>query len=363
MFLMNILNNIIIKTRKKKKKNCNNNNNIKENDNENVRNDNDNDNDDDNKEIIERLDKEFLICSRCADIYPRNYYAWTYRIKLWKYLPNPLSLLLKELNVTMKQFVKRHLSDYSALNYRQFLLKEIELQLKGEKKDKTVEEQEEGILDLYYQELLFVSHLQTNYPGFEATWQHRKFVLRYIANKRKKTFFKIDLEVRKEWESILEDQVSDLENEDLSDLNQQIRLRIALIYQIFLDEFNFEQNEQNEQTENSEQTKQKIQNQKDDQKSQIFNQNSLKKYFSFDIEMIYCQMVLLDYEVSNFHQQRSCAGSYKIWLIEFVKNNSNYTNLNPILQSAIKLMKKYDTTHKNLWKNKFKLLKNTNSDN
>ncbi|KAJ3450338.1 hypothetical protein M0812_06510 [Anaeramoeba flamelloides] len=171
----------------------------------------------------------------------------------------------------------------------------------------------------------------------------------------------MDLEIRKEWETILEDQVSDLENENLLKLNQQIRLRLAPIYKIFLDEFNFEEseNEQNEQTENSEQTENNEQTKNNEKNLQLLNHISLKNCFSFDIEMIYCQMVLLDYEVSNFHQQRSCGGSYKIWLIEFVRNNSYDLNLKTILQSSIKLMKKYDTTHKNLWKNKLKLLENS----
>ncbi|KAJ3450337.1 protein prenyltransferase alpha subunit repeat-containing protein [Anaeramoeba flamelloides] len=134
----NQINNINNKNPNNNNNNKKENNNVNSNSNSSSNNNNkeENNNNKNNKEINERLEKEFSICSKCADIYPRNYYAWTYRIKLWKHLSDPLSLLLEELNVTMKQFVKKHLSDYSALNYRQFLLKEIETQLKKKKKKK-----------------------------------------------------------------------------------------------------------------------------------------------------------------------------------------------------------------------------------
>ena len=75
--------------------------------------------------VQEVIEQELAFCTRVNKYHPRNYYLWTYRLKLVKEILMPLihrcpafqeTLLLNEIT-NMRKYIKDNPSDSSAKHY------------------------------------------------------------------------------------------------------------------------------------------------------------------------------------------------------------------------------------------------------
>lgn len=147
----------------------------------------------------DKIVNEILICQRIAEVYPKNYYAWTYRQLVSDKLQS-LDNVKEQLDVLGK-WTKKHVSDHCAYHCRQNLwMKYVELIdidlsetflfllksdfLHSELQTKTFSLENSKCRDLFIlckEEFKFSSHLLVYFPGHEAMWCHRrKFVIFWI---------------------------------------------------------------------------------------------------------------------------------------------------------------------------------------
>ncbi len=109
------------------------------------------------------FEKEMKFCSFICEIYPRNYYCWTYRTYIMTQYYGKDTFKLKQEIESVKQFIKKHIGDYSAMVYIQQLLQLF---------PKHSSELKELLVDQLYWNQLWVHY----FPGHESLWQHRRFL-------------------------------------------------------------------------------------------------------------------------------------------------------------------------------------------
>ncbi|CAD5125644.1 DgyrCDS13846 [Dimorphilus gyrociliatus] len=113
------------------------------------------------------VQKEVEVCDKTARLYSNNYYSWTHRIwfvQLYcKSSAKKSELLTTEFSIS-KKYVEYHISDYSGLQYRQFLLSLMNECLK--------------------EELYFTDSLIRIYSEHESLWYHKRYVLNQILKGR-----------------------------------------------------------------------------------------------------------------------------------------------------------------------------------
>ncbi|XP_035223465.1 protein prenyltransferase alpha subunit repeat-containing protein 1-like isoform X2 [Stegodyphus dumicola] len=153
------------------------------------------------------IEHEFLLCTRVANLYPNNYYAWCHRSWIIQEILHVCLKTVSDELARMEHWVSTHISDYSGFHYRQFLLscfssrkklsnKHVSscplhiTHLEGEGNMKCNSRYMNGseiihFSDTLEKELILLSSLQTSYPGHETLWYHRRYVLyefQYIKN-------------------------------------------------------------------------------------------------------------------------------------------------------------------------------------
>lgn len=119
----------------------------------------------------EIIASELEISSKASEIYPRNYFAWSHRFRCLLALTKTAQVthsshsldLIKQESLWIRQWIERHISDYSAMQYHQQLSTaiqqldpEIQLVLSGTSPSDTPRS-------------LALSLVQT-YPNHEALW-------------------------------------------------------------------------------------------------------------------------------------------------------------------------------------------------
>ncbi|CAN0001368.1 unnamed protein product, partial [Choristocarpus tenellus] len=151
------------------------------------------------------LTKELEVCLRVADLYPKNYYAWTQRS--WVVLNRIHQLHLMETpehlqtsvgssaNATtdgmggldtnkqdkqdrgdlegelalVEKWLTSHVSDHSALNHRKNVMGALVASLRGL-----------GSFPLLQRELRLFNRLINDYPGHESLWCYRRFACQAV---------------------------------------------------------------------------------------------------------------------------------------------------------------------------------------
>ncbi|CAG8606183.1 26528_t:CDS:2, partial [Racocetra persica] len=151
---------------------------------------------DNNFDVMELLRLEIPIIRRIAELYPRNYYAWTHRHWIISLLPiyssDSLSILDNEL-FNMEKWVRTNVSDHSGFHHRQIcLIKKSQLydstivNFHGISRDNLLSQildsgnlspnQENHIVLLWFNEIRFTRDLILKYPGHETLWYHLRFL-------------------------------------------------------------------------------------------------------------------------------------------------------------------------------------------
>uniref|UniRef100_T1JIA4 Protein prenyltransferase alpha subunit repeat-containing protein 1 n=1 Tax=Strigamia maritima TaxID=126957 RepID=T1JIA4_STRMM len=101
-----------------------------------------------------------------------------------------INILAKEL-ATSEEWVSTHVSDHSGIQYRQYLIEqliEIEIEIENENETRKTSAQSRNnsqllnAANLLGKEMEFSTELICLYPGHEALWYHRRFVV-YMCNK------------------------------------------------------------------------------------------------------------------------------------------------------------------------------------
>jgi len=147
----------------------------------------------------DKIVSEIIICQRIAEVYPKNYYAWTYRQLVSDKLQS-IDNVKEQLDVLGK-WTRKHVSDHCAYHCRQNLwMKYIELididlsktflslsrsdfsNTALQTKTFTIETLKcRELFILCKEEFKFSSYLLVYFPGHEAMWCHRrKFVIFWI---------------------------------------------------------------------------------------------------------------------------------------------------------------------------------------
>lgn len=147
----------------------------------------------------ELLEEELQVSQYAADHYPNNYHAWSHRIWCLTHIaPLDINCLLKEWAAS-EVWLSSHVSDYSGMQYRQFLL-DCLLDLKNSVSEDIVDTARQSIqkllscsrsensidtmqsaliksLGLVASELLLNTDLILRFAGHEALWCHRRYLL------------------------------------------------------------------------------------------------------------------------------------------------------------------------------------------
>jgi hypothetical protein len=147
----------------------------------------------------ELLEEELRVSQYAADHYPNNYHAWSHRMWCLTHIaPLAKNCLLKEWAAS-EAWVSTHVSDYSGMQYRQFLL-DCLLDFRHSVSDDIVDTARRSIqkllscsqsadnigtmqsaliesLGLVASELLLNTDLILRFAGHEALWCHRRYLL------------------------------------------------------------------------------------------------------------------------------------------------------------------------------------------
>lgn len=70
------------------------------------------------------LEEELRVCLMAADRYANNYHAWNHRMWIMAHFPSAQDSLLEEWSSSEK-WISSHISEHSGLQYREYLLKQI----------------------------------------------------------------------------------------------------------------------------------------------------------------------------------------------------------------------------------------------
>ncbi|GIX95718.1 protein prenyltransferase alpha subunit repeat-containing protein 1-B [Caerostris extrusa] len=128
------------------------------------------------------VNHELSLCSRVANLYPNNYYAWCHRSWLIQELCHHCHKTVSDELTCTERWTSMHVSDHCGFHYRQFLLS---CYSKGNSSTPCPLHGDEPCLNspgpalatLLRQELSYLSNLQTAYLGHEALWYHRRFLV------------------------------------------------------------------------------------------------------------------------------------------------------------------------------------------
>eukprot|EP00164_Ancoracysta_twista_P010002 GFYU01014954.1.p1 GENE.GFYU01014954.1~~GFYU01014954.1.p1 ORF type:complete len:390 (-),score=15.11 GFYU01014954.1:38-1186(-) len=112
------------------------------------------------------LNEELAVCAQSCDIYPKNYFSWSYRH--WVCTKLDMENLARELQ-SMCQWIAMHVSDHAGFHHRQYVV----LQMRSM-----------GSVDLdqlLSSEWEFVRDIIARYPGHESPWHYRRFLLAFTV--------------------------------------------------------------------------------------------------------------------------------------------------------------------------------------
>ncbi|CAG8487218.1 2007_t:CDS:2 [Acaulospora morrowiae] len=142
---------------------------------------------------LTRWKNEILIARRVAELYPKNYYAWTYRHWIITQLSIGAKQFLDEELEDMKTWIETNVSDHSGFHHRQrCLVKMSQLynenvidfcgisrrDLLGMIVEKRMETAriDESLAFLWFEEIQLTKGLILRYPGHETLWYHLRFL-------------------------------------------------------------------------------------------------------------------------------------------------------------------------------------------
>ncbi|XP_055952499.1 protein prenyltransferase alpha subunit repeat-containing protein 1-like [Argiope bruennichi] len=131
------------------------------------------------------VDHEFKLCSRVANLYPNNYYAWCHRSWLMKEICHNCHKIVSEELTCMEKWVSTHVSDHCGFHYRQYLLScysgddegIVTCPLHATGDDSCSPKQTALFAPLLRQEMSLLCNLQAAYLGHETLWYHRRFLI------------------------------------------------------------------------------------------------------------------------------------------------------------------------------------------
>eukprot|EP00455_Lapot_gusevi_P004665 TRINITY_DN11922_c0_g1_i2.p1 TRINITY_DN11922_c0_g1~~TRINITY_DN11922_c0_g1_i2.p1 ORF type:complete len:443 (-),score=45.40 TRINITY_DN11922_c0_g1_i2:41-1297(-) len=138
------------------------------------------------------LEGELRVCERVAEIYPKNYFAWSHRHWLVQsIMERRLEIFQQELE-RLKRWSNLHVSDHSGFHHRQVTLLEL-LELcpvhnslarvpfhhRQAPHLPRPSESKCHACSLWRQEFDYLNVLLDHYPGHESIWHHRRFVYTY----------------------------------------------------------------------------------------------------------------------------------------------------------------------------------------
>jgi hypothetical protein len=135
--------------------------------------------------ILNLVRKEIQVCSKIAERFPKNYYAWTHRRYLWTICILPNVELCKEKDILdhlfrdefekLSTWLKLHISDHSAVHYQCQVL---ELWMQHTYDDTKL--LNTAKLGLQNAQILIYTH-----PDHESLWILRRLVLRILLDQSK----------------------------------------------------------------------------------------------------------------------------------------------------------------------------------
>jgi protein prenyltransferase alpha subunit repeat containing protein 1 len=114
--------------------------------------------------LLPRLERDLSVCSKAADRYPNNYHAWNHR--LWMVTRVMEEFILRSELDFSSSWLQTHVSDHSGVNYRQHLLLSTRNVLPSE------------FQKFVDRDFKLCSELINAYPGHEALWNFRRFLVK-----------------------------------------------------------------------------------------------------------------------------------------------------------------------------------------
>lgn len=140
--------------------------------------------DDYESKLVDLVNKEIALCSKIAEKFPKNYYAWTHRRYLWSscilpYLQSNdneklVKALLKQEFDALKCWLELHISDHSAVHYLSQVL-EIQLQhIPSEDETQSI------LMEVAQKSLNLAKTLLDTHPNHESLWILRRLMVQLL---------------------------------------------------------------------------------------------------------------------------------------------------------------------------------------
>ena len=159
--------------------------------------------DDCESKLLDFVNKEIALCSKVAEKFPKNYYAWTHRRYLWSSCillhlhKDKIQRLLQQEFEALQAWLEQHISDHSAVHY---LSQVLELQLLQFSNDEYLKVAQTS-LDL-------ARSLLETHPNHESLWILRRLTVQLLFQHAAKQ----TISVRDAIHSLLESHVEEVWN-------------------------------------------------------------------------------------------------------------------------------------------------------
>ncbi|CAJ1967566.1 unnamed protein product [Cylindrotheca closterium] len=149
--------------------------------------------DDYESKLVDLVHKEIAFCSKIADKFPKNYYAWTHRRYLWSscILPHlqqsyhaTIIVLLNQEFDALKLWLEQHISDHSAVHYLGQVLEMRLQQQQDQQQQQHIQSSSSSLNDLSisiaHNSLNLANALLKTHPDHESLWILRRLMVQIL---------------------------------------------------------------------------------------------------------------------------------------------------------------------------------------
>ncbi|XP_074602449.1 protein prenyltransferase alpha subunit repeat-containing protein 1-B-like [Brevipalpus obovatus] len=120
------------------------------------------------------VNNELNLCYEAADRYQSHYHAWNHRRWVIQELGHGINICFYELE-TNKNWIQRHVSDFSGYSYRQFIFLRLNHLLKKSVTDRN--NSQVSYYSMLLDEMEFIADLLNVHPSRESFFIYRRFLL------------------------------------------------------------------------------------------------------------------------------------------------------------------------------------------
>jgi len=139
------------------------------------------------RRALRLLQRELRVCAKACTDYPRNYYAWTHRLRVCRRLAHGAHKLVAHLTSNelawSEHWLRSHVSDHAGVTHRQSVVRLCCAAARRARGGGDGSNDKTAAARLLARERRVTLELLGAYPGHEAMWEHRRFVIAAIVER------------------------------------------------------------------------------------------------------------------------------------------------------------------------------------